>query len=68
MLPRMESFVVRVWVPGEDEGAGDESDLRGVVEKVATGEAAPFHSAEELADILRARTNPDGRAAGRTSG
>lgn len=52
----MESFVVRVWVPGEDGEAGDQTDLRGVVEKVATGEAEPFRSAEELAALLRAAT------------
>lgn len=68
MLSRMESFVVRVWVPGEDEGAGDDGDLRGVVEQVATGEADPFHSAEELAAILWARTRPEGQTLGRTSG
>jgi hypothetical protein len=52
----VQSFVVRVWVPGEDQPAGDDGDLRGVVETVATGESDPFRSAEELAEILRART------------
>lgn len=47
---------MRVWVPGEDGEAGDQTDLRGVVEKVATGEAEPFRSAEELATLLRAAT------------
>lgn len=56
MLEPMESFVVRVWVPGEDQSAGDHGDLRGVVETIATGEASPFRSAEELAEILRERT------------
>jgi len=64
MLRRMESFVVRVWVTGEDEGAGDDDYLRGVVEHVATGEADPFRSAEELAAILRGRTRPEGNTAG----
>ena len=55
---------MRVWVPGEDDGAEDEGDLRGVVERVATGEAEPFRSAEELAALLRAgiRPRPLGRA------
>lgn len=64
----MESFVVRVWVPGEDEGAGEDGDLRGIVETIATGEADPFRSAEELTTILRARSKPEGGAEGRISG
>lgn len=47
---------MRVWVPGEDGEAGDQTDLRGVVEKVASGEAEPFRSAEELTTLLRAAT------------
>lgn len=67
MLPGMESFVVRVWVPGEDDGAGDDGDLRGVVETIATGEANPFRSAEELTTILRARSKPEGGAKSQAS-
>jgi len=57
-----------VWVPGEDEGAGEDGDLRGIVERIATGETDPFRSAEELTNILRSRSKPEGGAESQASG
>ena len=46
----METFVVRVYRP--DAAAVDPTDLRGVVDEVASGESATFRGSEELLRIL----------------
>ena len=46
----MDTFVVRVW---QQAGEDDEASLRGVVERVSTGERDRFLSVEELVSLLR---------------
>jgi hypothetical protein len=61
----METFVVRLWVPGEGmpedsgaptvrpgDGAQDRADLRGVVEHAASAASATFVGAEELVGFI----------------
>lgn len=43
----METFVVRLWVPGESGYPADPA-LRGVVSHVASGCSEPFAGADEL--------------------
>ena len=58
----METFVLRIWVPGTDQPARSRP-LRGVVEHVATGSSATFRSVHDLAAHLDAMTR--GRSASR---
>jgi hypothetical protein len=46
----METFVVRVFVPVED----DRGPLRGVVEHVGTGSREPFQGGDRLIGFLQA--------------
>jgi hypothetical protein len=48
----MDTFVVRVWSPGVDDG---ESGLRGVVEHVSTGVSDRFRNVDELVAFLQTR-------------
>ena len=51
----MESFVVQLWVPGDDAWrAVDTSQLRGWVRHVATGTEARFTEDGALLDLLHA--------------
>jgi hypothetical protein len=53
----MQTFVIRVWVPGsEAEDASDEQGqgLRGLVEHVGTGKCAAFRGAEQLLSLVHA--------------
>jgi hypothetical protein len=57
----METFVVRAWrSTGDDDAAGGDDTLRGVVEHVGTGATAPFQDEEQLIDFLRARPGDGG--------
>lgn len=49
----METFVVRIWTPGET-GLAPEHGLHGTVEQVAAARSAHFSDAEELIRLLRA--------------
>ena len=50
----METFVVRLWVPQEEDTAGrEDSPLRGVVEHVRSGTAEAFRCGPELEERLR---------------
>ncbi|HEX9824895.1 MAG TPA: hypothetical protein VGB51_10970 [Actinomycetota bacterium] len=50
----MESFIVRVWVPGDDEHEVTPG-LRGQVQHLATGSTRTFRNPQELlASILEA--------------
>lgn len=55
----METFLVRVWHPGEDDGAGEGAELKGVVEHVGSRTSAPFKGTEELIVLLQGRTRSD---------
>jgi hypothetical protein len=48
----METFVVRLWVPGEETPAGDGDALRGVVEHAASAASATFVGSGELLRFL----------------
>ncbi len=53
----MQTFVIRVWVPGSEEG--DASDghgqgLRGLVEHVGSGRCAAFRGSEQLLCLVHA--------------
>ena len=63
----METFVVRLWVPAEDEAEAVEP-LRGVLELVGSADATPFSGGEQLLELLRAgiAADPDGRTARET--
>ena len=50
----METFLVQVWTPADDESRG--GDLRGLVRHVATGAETPFLGDREVLDLLH-RTN-----------
>jgi hypothetical protein len=53
------TFVVRVWIPGE--GADVETQLRGVLSDVRTGEEHLFTGDAELLDVIhRARAEAGG--------
>jgi len=53
--------VVRAWrSAGDDDPAGDDDTLRGVVEHVGTGTTTPFQDEEQLIDFLRARPGDGG--------
>jgi hypothetical protein len=57
----METFVVRVWVPGEPERVA-EPELRGFVSHSATGRTQRFTGSEELLGFLsRERLHPSDR-------
>lgn len=47
----MDTFVVRVYTPGQDSPRDDDR-LRGLVEEISTGSQATFHDAGELLSIL----------------
>jgi hypothetical protein len=51
----VETFLVRVWLPGEEPDRGTESlrHLRGFVERVGSGERVVFHDGEELLEMVR---------------
>lgn len=51
----METFVVRLWVPGDSSAAEAPSTLCGVVEHVSSGGRAPFVGVEELIAFLEGR-------------
>jgi hypothetical protein len=65
----METFVVRLWVPAEDEQEPAEP-LHGVLERVESAEATPFSGGEQLLQLLRAgiAADPDGRTSRETRG
>ena len=46
----METFLVQVWVPADDQSRG--GDLRGLVRHVATGTVTPFLGDEEVLGLL----------------
>lgn len=48
----MDTFVVRIWVSPPDEGA-EGTALRGVMERVRSGESRDFRDALELVDRLQ---------------
>jgi len=48
----MESFMVRVWVPGEGDGQAD-GRLRGQLVRLATGATHTFRDPEELIALIR---------------
>ena len=47
----METFLVQVWVPADDQSRG--GDLRGLVRHVATGTESTFLGDQEVLDLLR---------------
>lgn len=47
----MESFIVRVWVPGEGDGQAD-GRLRGKLVRLASGETHTFRDPDELVALL----------------
>lgn len=47
----MDTFLVQVWVAGDEPSRG--GDLRGVVRHVATGTETAFRSEGEVLDLLR---------------
>jgi hypothetical protein len=51
----VETFLVRIWLPGEEPGRGADSlrHLRGFVERVGSGERVVFHDGEELLQMVR---------------
>jgi hypothetical protein len=49
----VESFIVRVWVPGEGDGQAGER-LRGQLVRLATGTTHTFRDPSELLALLRA--------------
>jgi hypothetical protein len=51
-MPRMETFVVRLWAP---RGAGEpaDDDLHGLVDDLRGAESRPFRNADELLGLLR---------------
>ena len=57
----METFLVQVWIPADDESRG--GDLRGLVRHVATGTETPFLGDQEVLDLLhRSRAREPKRA------
>lgn len=46
----METFLVQVWVPADDQSRG--GALRGLVRHVATGTVTPFLGDEEVLGLL----------------
>jgi DNA-binding CsgD family transcriptional regulator len=58
----VDTFVVRIWVPGEILAEGD-THLRGFVAHVASGVESPFAGPEELVALLRAWIAGEGRSA-----
>jgi hypothetical protein len=60
----METFVVRLWIPAEDEQEAAEP-LRGILERVGAADSTPFRGGEQLLQLLRAglAVDPDGRTA-----
>jgi hypothetical protein len=48
----METFVVRVWVPGI-EGPAGEPQLRGFVTAAASGLTLPFYEESELVALVK---------------
>jgi hypothetical protein len=62
----MDTFVVRVYRSGGQEGLPDDDRLRGVVEEISTGVHATFRDAKELLSILAGLNNTrPGRHRGR---
>lgn len=49
----MDTFVVRVWRPSQDEEADPEPTLRGVVARPGSRDSEPFRTEEELLSTLR---------------
>jgi hypothetical protein len=49
----MQTFVVRIWKPAEDEPFGPPA-LRGVVEQAGSGGQQAFSGEDELLELLRA--------------
>lgn len=60
----METFLVQVWEPADE--VSPDTDLRGLVRHIATGEETPFRGAEEVLHLLRQameRNVEDGKGA-----
>jgi hypothetical protein len=51
----MESFVIRVWTPAEQERIASARDLRGLIEHIGSGERDAFRGAGELLAFLETR-------------
>ena len=49
----MDTFVVRVWRPSQDEAADSKPALRGVIARPGSREPEPFRNEEELLTTLR---------------
>ena len=49
---RYTSFVVRIWLPGDEAEAG-QADCRGLVEHIQSGTAARVHSLEEIQRFIQ---------------
>jgi hypothetical protein len=57
---RYTSFVVRIWLPG-DEAEAEQAGCRGLVEHIQSGTAARVHSLEEIQRFIQkwlGRTRP----------
>jgi hypothetical protein len=51
----VETFVIRVWTPGEQEANPEDVVLRGLAEHVGSAERRAFHGASELLAFLEQR-------------
>lgn len=63
----MQTFVVRIWIPAEDEVEAAEP-LHGVLERAGSAESTPFWGGEQLLQLLRIGlgADPDARTARET--
>jgi hypothetical protein len=53
----MQTFVIRVWVPGSEEADASDGQgygLRGLVEHVGSGRCAAFRGSEQLLSLVHA--------------
>jgi hypothetical protein len=52
----MDTFVIRVWIPGDREEADAYRQLRGFIEHVGSGSAAVFKDPDELIALIRSES------------
>ncbi len=58
----METFVVRVWVPGTGEPPERDPALRGILDDIGSRRQAQFESAEQLIALVSAALRARRRA------
>jgi hypothetical protein len=54
----VETFVLRIWTPAEQEDTDQPLDLRGLAEHIRSGEHCAFRGTAELTAFLEQQTRP----------